>query len=161
MRASMNMNTKSARQRGFTLIEIMIAVVIVGILMAIALPAYTNQQKKARRSDCMATLVGFAQAMEKHYAINYTYAGAGISGADTGAPATNFYANQCPTSGTAFYNLTIVSADSNNFVLQATPASSQSQNGDGLVQISSTGQRYWDNNNDGDTLDTNEDDWEI
>lgn len=44
------------QQRGFTLIEVMIAVVIVAILVAVALPAYQNSIRKSRRSEAFAAL---------------------------------------------------------------------------------------------------------
>ena len=50
---------------GFTLIEIMIAVAIVGILGAIAYPAYSDHVRKARRADGISSLLNAAHAMER------------------------------------------------------------------------------------------------
>ncbi len=137
----------------------MIAVVIIGILAAIALPSYQNQVVGSRRSDCMAVMLGFAQAMEKYYALNYTYLGAGDGGSNTGVPASTLYTSQCPVEGDAHYNLTIVSASAEAFKLQATPLSSSPQASDGLISINQLGQREWDTDGDG-TVETGEDDWE-
>lgn len=61
---------------GFTLIELMIAVVVVGILAAIAYPSYVEQVRKSRRADAKAALVTAAQTMERLYTENNSYASA-------------------------------------------------------------------------------------
>jgi len=64
----------SNRERGFTFIEIMIAVVIVGILTALALPSYGNYVRDARRSDGHLALLQAAQAMERCKSTSWSYA---------------------------------------------------------------------------------------
>ncbi len=136
-------------KQGFTLIEILVAIMIVGILAAIAVPSYNSQITKTRRSDCMGVMVSFAQAMEKYNAINYTYLGAAESGANTGTPARTVFPNKCPTDGDAFYTLTISAATVSDYTLTATPVAGRSQAGDGIITINSLGQRAWDENGDG------------
>lgn len=148
------------RRGGFTLIELMVVLAIVGLLLALVQPTYTGQRLKARRADCMATLLGFAQAMERHYAVHFTYAGAAAQGNDTGAPAASLFPDQCPVSGTASYALSIASADAGAYELRATPVATGPQADDGILAIDSAGRRGWDQNGDGDTLDAGEDDWE-
>ena len=55
------------RQGGFTLIELMITVAIIGILAAVAYPAYTEQVAKGRRADARVRLVAAQQWMERYY----------------------------------------------------------------------------------------------
>lgn len=62
-----------SRQRGFTLLELMITVVVIGILSAIAYPAYTEQIAKGRRADAQANLLAAQQWMERYYSENYRY----------------------------------------------------------------------------------------
>ncbi len=126
--------------KGFTLIELMITVAIVGILAGIAYPSYQDSVRKSRRADAQGALLGFANAMERYFTVNNSYLGAPVDG------------------GTPYYNLTISAAASNAYTLQATPINSQA--GDGFMQISGTGVRGWDRNDDGDTLDANEDSWD-
>lgn len=62
-----NVHKKAAcKIGGFTLLELVISVAIVGILSAIAVPAYDEYLIKARRSDAKTTLMAFAGAMERH-----------------------------------------------------------------------------------------------
>jgi type IV pilus assembly protein PilE len=53
------------RTRGMTLIEVMIAVVIVGVLTAIALPAYQSSVRKGRRAEAFTALAGIQQGQER------------------------------------------------------------------------------------------------
>lgn len=62
------------RLRGFTLIEMMVTVAIIGILAAIAYPSYIEQVRKSRRADATAALVTAAQTMERFYTENNSYA---------------------------------------------------------------------------------------
>ncbi|AHK80343.1 type IV pilin [Ectothiorhodospira haloalkaliphila] len=63
------------RQRGFTLIEVMIVVVIIGILASIAYPAYTRYVERAQVSDGKSGLLQAAQMMERCYTTYMKYTG--------------------------------------------------------------------------------------
>jgi len=129
------------KNNGFTLIELMIVVVIVGLLAAVAYPSYQNSLIKARRSDAQGALQGLAQAMERNYTTNGTYAGAATAGADTGAPT--IFSVKSPIDGNAtYYNLKIVVAGATGYTLGAEPIGIQS--GDGVLILTSTGARGWD-----------------
>lgn len=97
--------------RGFTLIELMVTVVIVGILAAVAYPAYVDQVRKTRRSDAKTALLALATRMEHYFTENSTYDGATL--ADLGLPDTS-------TGG--FYTISITSATATSFTISATPA---------------------------------------
>ena len=61
------------RNRGFTLIELMIVVAIIAILAAIAYPTYTNYITKTRRAAATACLSEYANYMERYYTTNLRY----------------------------------------------------------------------------------------
>jgi type IV pilus assembly protein PilE len=58
---------------GFTLIELIVSVAIIGILASIAYPSYTNAVSKTRRSEAMTALAKVANLQEQYYADNRTY----------------------------------------------------------------------------------------
>lgn len=61
------------KQLGFTLIEVMIVVVIVGILASIAYPSYRNYVLRANRAEGAAHILRVLQAQERHHSQNMTY----------------------------------------------------------------------------------------
>lgn len=65
--------TPKAGVGGFTLIEIMIVVLIIGVLMAIAYPSYQDNVIRSRRATAAGCLLELAQIMERSYTTNLTY----------------------------------------------------------------------------------------
>lgn len=70
-------------QAGFSLIELMIVVVIIGILAGIAVPAYSDYMTRARITDATAALATKRVQMEQHFQDNRTYVGSLACNADT------------------------------------------------------------------------------
>lgn len=150
---------RRGRQAGFTLIELMIVVVILGILVGIGLPSYQRSIIRSNRADAQSALLGFAQAMERRFSQNYSYEAAAAGGNDTGAPDPTVFASQSPVDGgNPAYNLTITAADDTGFTIRATPIAGGRQDGDGFLQLDSLGRRGWDANNDG-SIGTSEFTW--
>jgi len=76
---------------GFTLIEIMITVLIVGVLAAIALTSYQRNVVETRRKAATVCLIESAQRMERFYTTNLTYVGATLAGVQCIGDLNAFY----------------------------------------------------------------------
>ena len=72
---------------GFSLIEIMIVVVIIGILAAIGVPQYSDYVMRSRITDATSALAGASVRMEQFFQDNRTYVGACAAGAGSALPA--------------------------------------------------------------------------
>ncbi len=126
------------KQLAFTLIELMIAVVIVSLLAGIAYPSYQEIVMKSRRTDAKGALIGLENAMERHFTESNSYLGAGTVSGNTGAPSV-FFATS-PTQGSVvYYQLTISEASSTAYSLAATPTGLQAKDKCGILTLTSTG----------------------
>jgi type IV pilus assembly protein PilE len=77
------------KKNGFSLIELVVAMGIVGILAAIAIPAYSSYTKTANRTDAVRSMTYDAQALERCYSQNFTYMG--CASAASGPSAQGYY----------------------------------------------------------------------
>lgn len=95
------------RTSGFTLIEVMITVAIIGILAAIAIPLYTDYVRRAYVSEALGTLAGMRPRMEQFFQDNRTYAGACAAGTVAPQPvSTKGFDFACSDLGAATYTIT-------------------------------------------------------
>ena len=129
------------RNPGFTLIELMVTVAIVGILAAIALTSYLSSVQKSRRATVQADLVALSQFMERTYTESLTYK----PGSPAIAPTLPFTVS--PQTGTSYYNITLSVITASSYTLRATATGSQASNG--MLEIDSTGAKRWDADNSG------------
>ena len=121
----------SSRTHGFTLIELMITVAIVGILAAIAYPSYQQYVLRSARAEAAGQLMEIAGGMERHYTTEGKY--------DT----YTLTMTASPRTGTQRYTLSVCEVSGQAFVLKATPTGAQTADTQcGAIGLASTGQKF-------------------
>jgi len=126
---------------GFTLIELMIAVAIVGILAAVATSSYSEYVARSRRADAKAVLLEGAQFMERIYTERGAYNKDSTGADQTTLALIGFPFTQAPKDGsTAYYTIGLSgNLAASTFVLQATPTGTQANDKCGSFTLSNTG----------------------
>jgi type IV pilus assembly protein PilE len=129
---------------GFTLIELMVTIVVLAILVSIAVPSYTSQLRKSRRTEARTALLDLASREERYNSTHSVY---------SSTPADLGLAGAYPIAvGSGYYQVTVCvsgalpcAADAGNgtaFLLTATPVPGSSQAGDshcGSFTLDNTG----------------------
>lgn len=113
-------------QGGFSLLELMIAVAIAGIVVGFAISSYQSQVQDSRRAEAQAQLMDLATSLEAWRSQNFSYAGATVAGLSPDLAASTFY------------NVTLTLTNNNQaFELVANPIGSMV--GSGQVRSDSQG----------------------
>ncbi|MGJ0486114.1 MAG: type IV pilin protein [Methylomicrobium sp.] len=114
------------RNAGFTLIELMIVVAIVGILAGIAYPSYTEYVKKGRRADAKSALLQVQLAEEKYRTNNIGYGTLAQIGVSASSPDQ-------------YYTIAVSSATATGYAATATPAGIQTGDSCGTFAVNEGG----------------------
>lgn len=107
-----------SRATGFTLVELMIAVVVVSILLAIAVPSFLDSMRKGRRSEAFTALSALQQAQERYRSNNGSYAST--------LAAVNI---STPTGPAGYYDLAIGASSATGYTITAVANGSQAKDG--------------------------------
>jgi type IV pilus assembly protein PilE len=130
------------KSAGFTLIELMVTIVIATILISVAIPAYTSQMRKSRRTEARSALLDLASREERYSSTNTVY---------TSTPASLGYSGTFPIIvGSGYYQVSVCvntalpcAADAGTgsvFLLTATPVGPQAGDSQcGSFTVDSTG----------------------
>jgi len=136
----MRLNTNSRKLKGFTFIELLIAIAIVGIITAIALPSYQSYVLQSNRAVAKAILLENAQFMEQFYTENSRYNLTNPGGVAVALPPVLSQSPRAGGGGVIHYNIGVV-ATPNAFTLQAVPNAAGPMAGDvcGTLILTNTG----------------------
>jgi type IV pilus assembly protein PilE len=152
---TMRPTMRDKRTHGFTLIELMITVAIIGILASIAIPNYTEYIARGRRADAQTQLMAAQQWMERLYSESYDYtqnaAGAAVA---TVLAAQPFSQSPRAGGGAAAYTIALSSTTASSYTLTATRAGSASSDKCGDFTLSNTGSKGLSGNNSTQTVAT-------
>lgn len=121
------------KRTGFTLIELMVTVAVIGILAAIALPSYTQYLIRGSRAAAQSFMLDASNKQEQYLLDARTYA----------APANNAEFStlglSVPAEVSAFYNLSVASATATTYTLQAVPIAGTRQASDDTLRLNQAG----------------------
>lgn len=120
----MKLSTEQAA-RGFTLIEVLVVLVIVGILCAVAYPSYLEHVRKAHRAEVTGLLLQNAHRLERHFARQGSYAQGVVAGLE----------QQSPANGAAVYRLSLT-REEQGYLLRAIAVAGGPMTGDACASYS-------------------------
>lgn len=128
---------KKTNETGFTLVELMITVAVIGILAAIAYPSYTQYVQRASRAEARSILLENAQLLERNFTTTNRYDDIKQDG--TGGAPTIIATS--PKSGTKKYDITVAygAAPAQTFELSAAPTGSMTGDSCGTLKLTNTG----------------------
>jgi type IV pilus assembly protein PilE len=116
----------SRRAAGFTLIELMITITILAIIVGLAVPAYNDYVRKARRAEAVSTIMSAAQYLERCFTQNNDYTACDAPVGDT---------------QDGYYAITVPEFESASFRIEAAPQNAQLNDPCGTYRLDNLGQK--------------------
>lgn len=124
---------RNSYQKGFSLLEVIIVVAIIGILAAIAYPNYQDYVMRTNRADMMGELQNMGSVLESR---KLAAGRGGYRNVSTNGLATTY-----PQSGTALYNISINDLQTGRWTIEAVPVAGTTQAYDGTLSLRFDGQK--------------------
>ena len=119
------MNQRPSKIAGFSLIELMIVLAVLGVLAAIGYPSYVDNVRQSKRSDAVSSIVDLQLRQLKIRANCRFYAGALGAADNCGNDAASTTVNFPAASKEGYYTLAVAGASGNAFTITATAVGSQ------------------------------------
>lgn len=133
-------NGMNKRQRAFSLVELLVVLVIIGILLSIVIPSYNEYMRKAARAQAKSLILDMAQMEERFFTNNATYLAIAAPPAAVPAGWQNYSGADSPSRK---YDVTVTAGATGSiatsFVITATPANGFSDSTCGTLTLASDG----------------------
>lgn len=111
---------RSRSTKGFTLTEILMTIVIIGVIAGIAVPQYVITTEKSRSQEALDNLAAARDAMTRYFAVNGTYLGASFPGDGSIGLNMDYNPNSTQGAGTAHFTYAFTALAAGNYTVQAT-----------------------------------------
>ena len=120
------------QSRGFTLVELLVVVAVIGILAAIAVPQYSDHVMRSKIAEATATLSEHRVRMEQYFQDNRTYVGACAAGTVAPTPTGRYFTYACSNLAATTYTVTatgVASQGMDGFVYTINQANARATTG--------------------------------
>lgn len=131
------------KNKGFTLIELMIVIAIVAVLAAIAMPSYQEYVRKTNRAEAQAEMLEVAQRLQRFKIANFSYLPR-VNNVEVPVTLNQIqHSGLVPNQGDANYQLVLEDVRANAWTLIARPIVGSRMEQDGVICLNHRGQRFW------------------
>ncbi|WP_411689805.1 type IV pilin protein [Acinetobacter pseudolwoffii] len=138
--------------KGFTLLEVILVITIIGILAAIIYPSYQESVRKVKRTEAQAEMINIAKRLQRYRVANFSYLTDTVAEDEDGEEIETEKAIQLsdiqhtgslPQHGEALYSLELIITGRTSWFLRAIPETNTIMSNNGQVCLNHKGYKYW------------------